>query len=190
MNWLDTQTKELLQRVGDEKSAPPKTAEFALILLRKGTGRQRLIEAIAKINTCSEPIAASLAGRRAPVTINPGLTEEEALWGQFELICCDSISVFLRSDVVEQNDRLYLWPLFKKVLGSAEFRPAKVRILEVPHTESGEKFCEQFLGSSKAAFPVTLTIPYKKARIMHHWAKRVDGRVEINFADVGAEPAD
>ncbi|MCX6923976.1 MAG: hypothetical protein NT154_12325 [Verrucomicrobia bacterium] len=86
MNWLDTQTKELLPRVGDDKLVPPKTAEFALILLRKGPYRERPIEAIAQINTCSESDAASLARRRAPVTINPGLTEEEALWGQFKLI--------------------------------------------------------------------------------------------------------
>jgi hypothetical protein len=66
MNWLDTQTKELLQKVGDDKLAPPKTAEFALILLRKGPDRERLIEANAQINTCSVSDAASLARRRAP----------------------------------------------------------------------------------------------------------------------------
>ena len=35
MNWLDTQTKELLQKARNEKPAPSKTAEFALVLLRK-----------------------------------------------------------------------------------------------------------------------------------------------------------
>ncbi len=129
MNWLDTQTKELLQKVGDDKLAPPTAAEFALILLGKGPDRRRLVEAIAQINACSESKAASLARRTVPVTINAGLTQEDALWGQFELICCDSVSVFLRSEVVEENDRLYLGPLFKKVLGSAEFRPTKVRVL-------------------------------------------------------------
>jgi hypothetical protein len=190
MNWLDTQTKELLQRVGDDKPAPPRAAEFALVLLRKGTDRRRLIEAISQINTCSESDAAKLARRPAPVTINAGLTEEEALWGQFELICADSISVFLRSQVVEQNDRLYLWPLFKQVLGSAEFRPAKVRVLQVPQSDSGERFFEQFVGGSRRRFPLTLTVPYKKARIMHHWAKRVGGRVDIDLPEAGAEPTD
>ena len=55
-----------LQTVGDDKLAPPKTAEFALVLLRKGPDRERLIEAIAQINTCSGSDAASLARRRAP----------------------------------------------------------------------------------------------------------------------------
>ena len=50
MNWLDTQTKELLQKVHDEKLSPSKTAEFALVLLRKGPDYQRLVQAIVEIN--------------------------------------------------------------------------------------------------------------------------------------------
>src|SRR6187455_1568221 len=115
MNWLDTQTKELLQKASDEKLAPSKAAEFALVLLRKGTDHQRLVDAIIEINKCSEADAVVLVGRSAPVTINPDMTEEEALWGQFELICCDAVSIYLRSEVIEENDRSYLWPLFKKI---------------------------------------------------------------------------
>ena len=84
MNWLDTQTKEILQKVGDQKLAPPKTAEFALVLVRKGQDHQRLINAIVQINKCSESEATILASRRVPATINPDLTEEEALWGYEE----------------------------------------------------------------------------------------------------------
>jgi hypothetical protein len=184
MNWLDTQTKELLQG-RDDKLAPPKTAEFALVLLRKGPDRQRLIEAIVAINTCSESSAAILADRATPVTINPGLKEEEALWGQFALICCDAISIFIRSEVVEQNGSSYLWPLFKKVLDSSEFRPSTIRISEVAETESGDKFLEQFFGSSvlKSAFPMTLTSPFKKARIMEHWAARVGAQMNFEISD-------
>ncbi|MEO8429546.1 MAG: hypothetical protein ABI651_20830 [Verrucomicrobiota bacterium] len=81
MNWLDTQTKELLQKVRDEKPAPSKTAEFALVLLRKGPDHQRLVDTIMEINKCSEVDAAVLSGRSTPVTIDPDLTAEEALWG-------------------------------------------------------------------------------------------------------------
>jgi len=181
MNWLDTQTKELLQKVRDDKLAPPKTAGFALILLRKGKYYQRLIDAIVQINKCSRSEADILARRETPVTINYDLTEEEALWGQFELICCDAIGIFLRSEVIAQNDKTYLWPLFKKVLESSEFKPTNVSIVEVPKTESGEKFVEQFLGvvPEKWIFPVTLTMPFKKARIMEHWAGRVGARMRL-----------
>lgn len=188
MNWLDTQTKELLQKVSDEKLATPKTAEFALVLLRKGQDHQRLVDAIIQINKCSESDAAVLASRRAPLTINPDLTEEEALWGQFELICCDAISIFLRSEVVEQNDRRYLWPLFKKVLESSEFKPATVSITQVPESEPGEKFVEQFLGGlpAKRVLPVTITVPFKKARIMEHWASRVGAELKLDTSEAGA----
>ena len=188
MNWLDTQTKELLQKVGDHDLAPPKTAEFALVLLRKGQDHQRLVDAIVRINKCSESKATTLASRQTPLTINPDLTETEALWGQFELICCDAISIFLRSEVVAQNDKLYLWPLFKKVLDSSEFKAATVSIVQVPETESGGKFVQQFLGGVpvKRVFPMTLTMPFKKARIMEHWATRVGAQLRLDTAETGA----
>ena len=122
MNWLDTQTKALLQNVQDKKLAPPNPAEFALGV-RKGPDHQRLVDAIVEINKCSEADAAALASRSVPVTINPDLSEEEALWAQFELICCDAVSIFLRTEIIEQNDRSYLWPLFEKLSESSEFRP-------------------------------------------------------------------
>jgi hypothetical protein len=185
MNWLDTQTKELLQKVNGEKLAPPKTAEFALILLRKGQDHQRLRDVIIQINECGESEAVALVSQEIPVTINPDLTEEEALWGQFELICCDAISIFLRSEVMEHNDRSYLEPLFKKVLDSSEFKPARVNILEVPQTESGQKFVEQFMGviPAKQVFPMKLTVPFKKARIMEHWAGRVGALLRLGSSD-------
>jgi hypothetical protein len=185
MNWLDTQTKELLQKVRDEKLAPPKTAEFALVLLRKGPDHQRLVDAVIEINKCSHTDATVLANRSTPVTINPDLTEEAALWSQFKLICCDAVSIYLRSEVIEQNDRSYLVPLFKKVSESSEFRPTTVSVTQVPATESGNKFLEQFAGSLAMGrvFPMTLTIPFKKARIMEHWATRVGAEMKMEFSD-------
>ena len=181
MNWLDTQTKELLQRVSDDKLAPPKAAEFALVLLHKGQDHERLVDTIAQINKCSVSEAAALASRQTPVTINLDLSEEDALWGQFELICSDAVSIFLRSEVVAQNDRGYLWPLFQKILQSSEFTPATVSISDVPVTESGEKFVEQFLGRVpvKRVFPVSVTMPFKKARIMEHWATKIGASLKI-----------
>jgi len=114
MNWLDTQTKELLQKVSDEKFAPAKTAEFALVLIQKGKDQPRLVQAISQINNCDGPAAARMASRSTPLTVNPDLTQEEALWGQFELICCDSISIFLRSEVLEKNDKSTCHHFLKK----------------------------------------------------------------------------
>lgn len=181
MNWLDTQTKELLQKAPDEKSAPSKTAEFALVLLRKGQDHQRLVDAISEINECSKAEAVALTGRATPLTINPDLTEEEALWGQFELICCDAVSVFLRSEIMEQNDSSYLERLFKQVSESSEFKLASVKITQVPETDSGDRFLKQFLGSQTArnTFPVMRIVTFKKARIMKHWATQVGARMQM-----------
>jgi hypothetical protein len=60
--------------------APPKTAEFALVLIQKGT-RQGLIRAIRRINECSESEADKRMRQPSPVTIRDDLTQEEALFG-------------------------------------------------------------------------------------------------------------
>jgi|GEM_PF-3793205 len=35
MNWLDTKTQEILQKVHPVNLAPPRTAEFTLIVIHK-----------------------------------------------------------------------------------------------------------------------------------------------------------
>jgi hypothetical protein len=183
MNWLDTETKEMLQKRHELKLAPSKAAEFALVLLQKGPDDKRLIQAISRINNCGDSEASGLANSPMPVTINPGLTEAEALYGQFELICCDAIAVFVRSEVLlEQRERGYLKSVFSKVLVSPEFRPTRIEVLKVPTNESGQKFVEQFFGGvlpcqGSNTSQLSVWVPFKKARIMNHWAGRVGAEV-------------
>jgi hypothetical protein len=182
MNWLDTQTKEMLQKVPDAKLAPPKVADFALVLVRKGVLHRRIVRAVSEINHCSAAEATKLVNRPTPVTINPDLTEEAALSGQFELIASDSISVFVRSEVLEQSDPAYLQSLFAKVLQSIEFSPTTVRVIQVPETEAGAKFIDQFLGGRfpKRESPVAFEVTFKKARMMKHWASRVGAEIQVD----------
>ena len=66
------------------------------------------------------------------------------------------------------------------VLESPEFKGTTVTINRVPATEPGEKFLDQFVGRSarKRAFPMTLTVRFKKARIMLHWATRIGAIID------------
>jgi hypothetical protein len=182
MNWLDTETKAILHKASEPKRAPSRAAEFALVLVKKGLDRPRLIRAISRINECSEETAAELADRPVPVAINCDLSEEDAVYGQFELISCDSIGVLVRSEVLGQNEKDYIHALFGKILQSAEFKPVKVKVVEVPDTEPGQKFVDQFLGPAtpgrKPVFPLSVEVPFKKARIMMHWATRVGANVQ------------
>ncbi|MFA5193495.1 MAG: hypothetical protein WC740_22530 [Verrucomicrobiia bacterium] len=184
MNWLDTQTKEILQKAHEPKLAPSKTAEFALVLIQRGMDPQRLLRAICRINECSEPAAIELIHQPLPLAINSDLRQEDALWGQFELICCDAIGVFVRSEVLEQSDDNYIHSLFQTVLHSPEFRPVKMRIVAVPPTEAGNRFIDQFLGIATSGledlvFPFGIEISFKKARIMKHWAGRIGAQVQV-----------
>ena len=182
MNWLDTETKEILGRENEPKLAPPKAAEFGLVLIRKGSERQRLVRAIRSINHCDEPSAMQLARQPVPVTINAGLSEEEALWGQFELICCDAAGIFIRSEILRKNGPDYLHALFLSILQSPEFQDARINVFDVPATESGREFVDQFLGppppgAKRRVSRFSVVVPFKKARIMSHWAARVGAQV-------------
>lgn len=187
MNWIDAQTKEMLQKAPPPVLSPPKVAEFALVLLRKGADPKRLIRAIIRINECSESRASTLARQSTPAVVHRDLGEADALFGQFELICCDAVSIFVRSEVLEQSDGSYLHGLFQQVLQSPEFKPTSVRVRSIPKTVPGQKFADQFLGvgcseSAGLSFPLVVNVPHKKARIMKHWAPRVQAVVECDIA--------
>jgi len=196
MNWLDTETKAILLREHEPKLAPPKAAEFGLVLIRKGSDEQRLLQAICRINNCLETEGVALARQPAPVIINLGLTEAEALSGQFELICCDSVSAFVRSEVLlERDQKDYLDALFQRVLQSGEFRPTRIDVLEVPATDAGERFMEQFLGNlaredKRPMDEFSLWVPYKKARLMKHWAVRVGAQVQCDAVQHSKDEGD
>ncbi len=181
MNWLDTETKSILWKEPAPKLAPPKAGEFALVLLKEGKDFKRLVRALQRTNQCTEAQATELACSRLPYIVNHGLTEAEALYGQFELICCDSISAFIRSEILAgQNDETYLQALLLQILASPEFQPVIAQIESIPNTELGEKFTDQFLGhtfTQSAVYPKPLCITIKKARLMKHWADRIGAQM-------------
>ena len=182
MNWLDTQTKTLLQRDYEPPDAPAKVPDFALVMGSLGVNKERILNAICKINNCRQTAAIELMRQLHPVVINSDMTEEEAILGQFELICCDTISAVIRTEVADQGDREYLKELLETISQSPEFTPTPVRIEKVPMNEEGKRFVDQFLAMDperlQKRLPCTFTMPAKKARIMKHWAERVGARVE------------
>jgi len=196
MNWLDTETKAILQQEYDPKLAPPKVGEFALVLLQKGADLDRLIRAVSRINECSKEAAVGVTSLPLPITINSGLAEAEALYGQFELICCDAVAAFIRSEVwQDQSNSEYMKALLRKVLRSPEFRSINLEVLEVPATESGQKFVDQFLGHSQwsrngEGLPLSVRVPFKKARIMDHWAARIGAQVKCDAVQVSIDEAE
>src|SRR4051812_20831551 len=143
---IDTETKPVLQRQNEPPLAPPKVAEFALVLGTTGVDRERLIRAVCRINDCRRSAAIALLDQPSPVTINLDLTEEEASLGQFELVCCEAISAVVRSEVAAAADRVYPGELLEKISHSPEFQPMTIRLDDVPTTEEGREFLDQFLG--------------------------------------------
>lgn len=181
MNWLDTQTQELLQAPPPGKTAPSKVAEYGLVLLRKGSDQHRLARAVSRINDCTDSEAEALLRRSLPVTINPDLEFGDAQLGQFELICCDAAAAILSSEVLEHGGRSYLRSLFERVSASPEFEPCTVTIVDIPQSNDGQKFADQFIGfDSERLKGAQLDVPFKKARIMKHWADRIGARVDLD----------
>ena len=124
-----------------------------------------------------------------PIIVSSDLSYEDALLGQFELVCCDAISVFLNSLILEQGKRDYLQKLFHSVMASQEFKCVFLTIAEIPATDSGSKFADQFLGLEcvqlrECRWPISIDVQFKKARIMKHWADRIGVRLECSEVNI------
>ena len=179
-SWLDTETKALLQKTPPNKQAPPDTGAFTLVLLSiLRNDEQRLARAVERIRPGSREDARFRLQDDLPTPIKGGLTHADALLGQFELISCDAISVFVTDDVVADATPKYLANLYESLLQSDEFAETLVRIEELPDDERGSAFIDQFLGTQQGPLPATLTVLRKKARIMYHWGSKIGGRVSL-----------
>ena len=182
--WLDTETKAILQPTPPEKRTAVETSGFTLILLEKGLRLDRLARALERIGRDSERPMTWLLDTACPAVIRSGLALDEAVVGQFELICCDCISVFLRDEVVAQGDSHYLRELYGQLRNSLEFQPVFIRITFIPDTDVGRLFCDQFLPSAEtktvrygAEIAVRDRVFRKKARMMAHWATEIGARL-------------
>jgi hypothetical protein len=179
MDWLDTETKALLQRSPPEKLAPPDTAAFTLVLLALGGHDHRaIVEAVQRAAQVSAAEAEGILGGRLPASVKKGLSYSDAQIGQFELICCDAISVIIADEVVAGAPADYLMELYAKLQKIDEFRLVTVRIDLLPHSPSGQEFCKKFLGG-KEPTAATMKVMRKKARVMQHWATRIGARMSI-----------
>lgn len=166
-SWLDLQTQEQLCSDPPKKRAPPVVAGYSLVLLERGYDRDR-------VDTVVQSLAHSpaIAGAECPFVLRRSLDLTEALECQFELICADSISVFIDDAVLSNGRPDYLNQLFVRLRASTEFKPTRIKVTDVPATEEGDRFLTQFFGKVLAA-PITQVVAYKKARIMEHWAAKL-----------------
>jgi hypothetical protein len=184
--WLDTETKAMLQQVPPEKYAPSDTDTFTLVLLRKGDSLRRLAQALEKVPGLSSEKAESVASSCCPLPVARGLSLYDALLGQFELVCCDSVSVFLRDGVVWSAAGDYLARLYPQFELSPEFETVSVNVGSIPRTEQGERIVRQFFGGMEddsdrvhTGFSFHGNMMRKKARIMAYWAKKLGAEVTI-----------
>ncbi|MGA2032217.1 MAG: hypothetical protein ABSG68_08185 [Thermoguttaceae bacterium] len=180
MDWLDTETKALLQRSPPEKLAPPDTATFALVLLAVlGHDRHALMRAVQRAARASAEEAGRILSRRLPAPAKKGLTYVDAQIAQFELICCDAISVIIADEVVEAASAGYLTDLYANLQKIDEFEMVAIRIDLIPDDPRGDEFCDRFLSGQRPPMPVVMEFMRKKARIMQHWADKIGGRITI-----------
>ncbi len=178
--WLDTETKAILHRSPPAKRAPSDTTAFALVLLAAPRGNtERLAAAVERIRGGTRDDALRVLRRRLPTPVKRSLSYEDALLGQFDLIACDAVSVFLSDDVVRCGSKSYLAELFADLCESPEFRTVTIRIESMPGDAQGRDFLDRFTGAAAPELPLELPVMRKKARIMDHWAAKIGGRVVL-----------
>jgi len=165
-DWLDAQTKAHLQKVPPDRLAPATVIGYSLVLLERGSDHERVR---AVLGAVADEIIDTTA--KCPLVIRRSLSLSDALLGQFELICADSISIFVDDNVVQFGEPSYLHELFETVHKSDEFAPVTVHLSSVPENEDSQRFLRQFFGQVLGV-PPTHVVARKKARIMAHWGAR------------------
>ena len=180
--WWDTETKALLQNVPPEKLAPPDTVGFTVVLLTK-TEAMRLQQAATRTGWLVSAFHTAVTSR-CPCPLLTGLTLDDAMLAQFELACCDSAAVFVRDEVVAENDRVYLSELYAELSSSEEFAQVGIEIRDIPPGEQGKRFLLQFLGADEKSLevfrpPLHLQVMRKKARIMCYWGQKINADVRM-----------
>jgi len=183
--WWDTETKALLQNVPPERLAPPDTLGFTVVLLTK-TEATRLLQAATRAGWLASAFQSAITCS-CPCPLLTGLTLDDAMLAQFELACCDSAAVFVRDEVVAENDHVYLSELYAEVLSSEEFEKIGIEIRDVPASEQGKRFLAQFLGAGEKSLevfrlPLHLQVMRKKARIMGYWGRKINADVRMGNA--------
>jgi hypothetical protein len=183
--WLDTETKAILDGVPPSRLAPPDAVGFTLVLLAKSNDPMRLREALAKVRSLDSSRWSAVLAGECPQIVGKGLALDDAILGQFELACCDSAAVFLRDEIVADDDRDYLCRLYMDLLRGEEFELVTIELQSVPFDDRGRRFLRQFLGSAAAGVLVQIGLPLrqavmrKKARIMRHWGREIGADVRM-----------
>jgi hypothetical protein len=180
MDWLDTETKALLERSPPERLAPEDTAAFTLVLLAiRDYDRDALAQAVQRAARASAAEAERILSYPLPLPVKKGLTYSDAQIAQFELICCDAISVIIADAVVAEAPADYLVDLYARLQGIDEFRLVGIRTDLIPDSPAGREFRDRFLRGREANVPGVTKVMRKKARIMRHWAAKIGGRVAV-----------
>ncbi|MBM4091450.1 MAG: hypothetical protein FJ276_18795 [Planctomycetes bacterium] len=174
----------MLHEEPPEKIAPASTPDYTLVMIEAGADRQRMVRALCRVNNCSESAARALLGRPMPVVVNADLSYGDAALGQFELVCCDALSVIIPSEVVANAEPSYLGDLLTRLRQSDEFQQVTLRLERLPAGEAATRFLRQFLGLSEAEckaplFPLESRMCRKKARIMAHWGHRIRAELKV-----------
>jgi len=184
--WLDAETKAILQSVPPEECVALGVSGFTLVLLERGFQVDRLVRAFQRIHLDPERAVNSLLFAPCPTVVRSGLTLDQAIVGQFELVCCDCVSVFLRDEIAAEGTAEYLRSLYSRLRASPEFQPVFLAITLVPDTDAGRRFCDQFLSSALekrvrygSEGIVRDRVFRKKARIMAHWASEMGVRLAV-----------
>jgi hypothetical protein len=186
--WIDTETKALLGAAPPNKVVATGLAGFSLILLDRGSNSAVLTRALLRIQPWNPSLMSSVTSSECPITIATGLSEADAVLGQFEIVCAEAISAFVRDEVVSEGDPHYLDRLYASIRQSPEFTQVIIRLFHVPDSEDGRSFLQQFLGDETSAWhtPLLLKTLAKKARIMRHWGEKLGCTIVVE--NVAAKP--
>jgi hypothetical protein len=174
-DWLDTETRAILFPKKPEKLVALDIDSYSLLLLNSGNDERRIQDVVAEIRKIGPTTSINV-----PFVIGRQLSLEDALAGQFALACCDCVTAFVRDKIVQESPLKVYRQLHREVMSSPEFTLVDVLIESIPNTHEGRRLGWQFFGlATGVQTPKTIRMFRKKARLLEHWAKKVNAIVRV-----------
>lgn len=167
------ETKERPAKEPPEKLAPPTVAGYSIVVLQLGEDCDRIEHQLKQLASAEEFSPLPLC----PFIICRGLAIDEATAVQADLICTDTITVFVEDPIVEHVDREQLIRLTAPFRAAREFETVTVCVEHLPDDDRGTRFLQRFFGRHLPA-PAIVRATRKKARLMREWAERIGGAVD------------
>ena len=161
-DWIELATQSELEASPPSKLIATTTQTYSLLLLKWGQDHNRVESVVAEIQA-----SLGVKLKDLPFVVCQRMTLDDAMVGQFALVCCDCVSAFITDDLVDAENKPFFEQLLREVSTSTEFDLVTTKVMYIPDSKAAKRFCWQFFGQAEGVkAPAEYEFHRKKVRLM------------------------